>query len=85
MRVAPDANGGLVVEGVSPDSDAAQKGLRQGDVILRAGVRQTQSATDLSQAVDKAKSAGRPSLPLLVARGSQRFYVAVSIGAAGKG
>jgi len=85
MRVTPDPSGGLVVEGVLPDSDAAQKGLRQGDVILRAGAHQTQSATDLSQAIGSAKSAGRPSVPLLVARGSQRFYVAVQIGTAGAG
>ncbi|HLY78816.1 MAG TPA: trypsin-like peptidase domain-containing protein, partial [Caulobacteraceae bacterium] len=37
LQVAPDARGGLVIEGVSPDSDAAQRGLRPGDVILRAG------------------------------------------------
>ena len=85
MRVAPDANGGLVVEGLSPDSDAAQKGMQQGDVILRAGVRPIQSATDLSQAVESAKLAGRTSVPLLVARGNQRFYVAVPIGAVGSG
>src|SRR5579872_1657441 len=85
LHVAPDTNGGLLVQDVLPASDAAQKGLRQGDVILKAGVREMQSASDLSQGIATAKAAGRPSVPLLVARGGQRFYVPVRIGAAGAG
>ena len=81
----PDADGGLLVQGVAPAGDAAQKGLRRGDVILKAGTRPVESATDLAAAVSSARSAGRPSVPLLVARGDQRFYVPVAIGAAGAG
>jgi serine protease Do len=79
LRVAPDAGGGLLVQGIAPGGGAAQKGLRRGDVILGAGARSVQSATDLASAVAAAKSAGRPSVPLLVARGGQRFYVPVPI------
>jgi serine protease Do len=79
MRLAPDPQGGLVVQDVSPGSDAAQKGLRQGDVILRAGASPVASPTDVSSAVAAAKGAGRKSVPLLVDRGGQRFYVPVDV------
>jgi serine protease Do len=80
LQLTPDAkSGGLVVQGVDPDSDAAAKGLRRGDVILRAGVRQVQSPADLSQAAAAARHDGRKSVPLLVARGNQHIYVPVQI------
>ena len=84
MNLAPDPSGGLVVKGVSPSSDAAAKGLREGDVILRAGSRPIQSTSDLSDAVVSARTAGRKSVPLLVARAGQHFYVPVGV-ASGRG
>jgi serine protease Do len=83
MLLAPDPNGGVVVEGLADNSDAAEKGLRQGDVILRAGARPVASPTDLAAAVRTAKAEGRPSIPLLVARAGQRFYVPVQVREAG--
>ncbi|HVN00315.1 MAG TPA: Do family serine endopeptidase [Caulobacteraceae bacterium] len=85
MRLAPDPNGGLLVQGVAPSSDAADEGLRAGDVILRAGSRPVQSSADVGEAVAAARAQGRPSVPLLVARGGQRFFVPVRIGQAGAG
>jgi serine protease Do len=79
LDLTPDPNGGLVVDGVAPSSDAAAEGLRQGDVILRAGSRPVQSPADLSESVASARAAGRKSLPLLVARAGRRFYVAVAV------
>jgi serine protease Do len=79
LQLAPDPQGGLVVQGVSPGSDAAQQGVQQGDVILRAGARAIASPADLSQAVAAAKAAGRKRVPLLVARAGQRFYVPVQV------
>ena len=80
MQLAPDPHGGgLVVQGVSPNGDAAQKGLQPGDVILRAGAQPVASPSDLAQAVSTARAAGRKSVPLLVARGAQRFYVPVGV------
>jgi serine protease Do len=83
MAVAPDANGGVVVRDIDPNSDAAAKGLRQGDVILRAGPHVVQSAADLAQAAQAARAEGRKNLPLLVARGGQHMYVAVGVKAGG--
>jgi len=85
MLLAPNASGGLVVQNIAPSSDAADKGLRRGDVILRAGAREVQSSADVAQAVAAAKAAGRPSVPLLVARGGGKFFVPVQIGAKPEG
>jgi serine protease Do len=85
MQLAPDPQGGLVVQGVSPGADAAQKGVQPGDVILRAGANVVASPSDLAQAASAARAAGRKSVPLLVARGGQRFYVAVDLAAQGAG
>ena len=80
MTLTPDPKGGLVVREIDPNSDAAAKGVRAGDVILKAGVQPLQSATDLTQAATQARQAGRKSLPLLVARGEQHLYVPVTVG-----
>ncbi len=79
MQLAPDPDGGLVVEGLEQDSDAAQKGVQRGDVILKAGVHSVQSPSDLSAAVAAAKSEGRKSVPLLIARSGQRFFVPIQV------
>src|SRR6185369_16730096 len=81
MQVAPDAQGhGVRVAGVDASSDAAQKGLRRGDLILRAGERAVSSPSDLKTAVAEAKKAGKKSVLLFVARGAQHTFVPVEIG-----
>jgi serine protease Do len=82
LRVAPDSQGrGVRVAGVSASSDAAQKGLRAGDVIERAGQQQTRSPGDLAHAVAQAREAGHKQVLLMVARGSQHVFVPVELGA----
>ena len=82
LRVAPDSQGrGVRVAGVSASSDAAQKGLRTGDLIERAGEQQTRSPGDLAHAVAQAREAGRKQVLLMVARGGQHVFVPVELGA----
>jgi serine protease Do len=85
MQLAPDPQGGLVVQGVSPGSDAAQQGIQQGDVILSAGVHAVASPADLAEALSAAKAEGRKRVPLLVARAGQRLYVPVQVAPGGAG
>ncbi|HZZ33037.1 MAG TPA: PDZ domain-containing protein, partial [Phenylobacterium sp.] len=81
LQVAPDSQGkGVRVAGVDESSDAAQKGLRRGDLILRAGEQTTNSPTDLKTAVAEAKKAGKKSVLLFVARGGVHTFVPVEIG-----
>ena len=81
LQVAPDAQGkGVRIAGVDDSSDAAQKGLRRGDVILRAGDRAINTPAELKAAVVEAKKAGRKSVLLFVGRGSAHTFVPVDIG-----
>jgi len=71
---------GVLVMGVSPGSDAAQKGLRRGDVITRASEHQVTSGQDLQAAVAAARKLGRSSVLLRVWRGGRALFVPVEIG-----
>jgi serine protease Do len=68
----PDTvKGGVVVQSVKGTSDAGDKGLQKGDVIVQAGDHEIASAGDLAAAVAEWKKAGRTSIPLAVRRGGQ--------------
>jgi serine protease Do len=74
-----DAVRGVLVDGVKGSSDAGEKGLRRGDVIVRAGDRQVASASDVSAAVGEWRKAGRASIPLEISRGGTALFVPIKI------
>jgi serine protease Do len=74
----PGAGGaGLVVTDVDPDSAAAQKGVRPGDVIVEAAGRAINSQSDLSSALDAAREEGRKSVLLRLKSADGMKFVAV--------
>jgi serine protease Do len=79
LMLSPNAGGGVKVEGVRAGSEAAQKGLRQGDVIEKVGGRAAASAEDVKAAVDAARSAGRKNVVIQVARGEQHLFLPLQI------
>jgi serine protease Do len=70
---------GLVVTKVDAASDAGEKGIERGDVVVEAGQRPVTSLKDLNDRVSEAKEAGRKSLLLLVRRGGDPRFVALSL------
>ncbi|PJI91250.1 serine protease Do [Yoonia maricola] len=68
---------GLVITGINPDSEAASKGLIEGDVITEAGQEAVTSVSDLEERIEAATEAGRRSLLLLVRRGGDPRFVAL--------
>jgi len=70
---------GVLVDGVKGASDAGEKGLRRGDVIVRAGDREVASASDVSAAVAEWRKAGRASIPLAVNRAGRTLFVPIKI------
>jgi serine protease Do len=71
---------GAVVLGVDAASDAGQKGLKRGDVIVRAGDAAVASAAEVQAAVEAAKRAKRPSILLGVYRGGRTLFLPLKIG-----
>ncbi|MCC1493168.1 DegQ family serine endoprotease [Cognatishimia sp. F0-27] len=70
---------GLAVIDVDADSEAYEKGLRGGDVITEAGQTRVLTAGDLMARVDEAREEGRKSILLLVRRGGDPRFVALSL------
>ena len=77
----PDTvKGGVVVQSVKGTSDAGDKGVQKGDVIVQAGDHEIASAGDLAAAVAEWKHAGRTSIPIAVRRGGQMLgFVPIKI------
>ena len=71
---------GLAVTDVDETSEAFEKGLRMGDIITEAGQQKVASISDLEERIAAAKDAGRKSLLLLVRRGGDPRFVALSLG-----
>jgi len=67
FNIAENVVNGAVITKVDPDSDAADKGLQPGDVVLRVGNRIVRTPADFQTGVAEAKKGGRTNVLLLVA------------------
>jgi serine protease Do len=70
---------GLVVQSVKGSSDAADKGVKRGDVIVRAGDREVTGLADITAALAEWKKAGRTSIPLEIDRNGVSLFVPIKI------
>jgi serine protease Do len=78
LSLADDATG-LAVRAVEETSEAFERGMRPGDLIAEAGQVTIETPSDLTDAIEQAKDAGRKSVLLLVRRGGEPRFVALSI------
>jgi serine protease Do len=76
----PDAVHGAVVLGVKGSSDAGEKGLKAGDIIVMAGDRSVNSPADVASAVSDAKKDGRSSIRLGVRRDGRTQFLPIKLG-----
>ncbi|MDB2559473.1 Do family serine endopeptidase [Amylibacter sp.] len=70
---------GVAVLDVSETSDAFEKGIRAGDVIVEAGRTKIADVNDISKIFEDAIEAGRKSILLLVLRGDNSRFVGLSL------
>jgi serine protease Do len=71
---------GVIITAVDPNSDASDEGLQRGDLIISVNGNLVTSPAQLIAAVEAARKAGRPSVLLLVKRGtSPEAFVGVDI------
>jgi serine protease Do len=73
---------GVVITKVDPSSDAADKGLQAGDVVMKVGSHTVKTPQDVQAGVAEAQKGGRKSVLLLVATQGASRFVAVDIGPA---
>jgi serine protease Do len=81
LTLAPTKSGdeGVAVTEVDPDSDAAEKGIRAGDILLQIGGESITDPDDVAEGLKKAKELGRQAVMLSVKSQNQTRYVAVQL------
>ncbi|MGY6703694.1 Do family serine endopeptidase [Roseinatronobacter sp.] len=70
---------GLIVRAVDEDSDAAAKGVLPGDLITEANQQAVTTPEELRQRAEEAREAGRRSLLVLLRRGGDPRFLALSL------
>jgi serine protease Do len=68
---------GVVVTDVDPDGAAADKGLKEGDVILEVGGKTVNRPSDVAQAIAAAKTDGKKSVLMRVKSSEGEHFVAL--------
>jgi serine protease Do len=75
-----DSVKGVIITGVDGTSDAAEKRLSAGDVIVEVAQEAVSNAADVKKRVDQLKKDGKKSILLLVANGEGELrFVALSV------
>ncbi|HTI87387.1 MAG TPA: DegQ family serine endoprotease [Alphaproteobacteria bacterium] len=70
---------GVVVSRVTPDSLAADSGLRAGDVIVSIGNDTVNTPKQAATKISEAQKAKKDAVPLLVMRDGAKYYVALQL------
>ncbi|MGD9868980.1 MAG: Do family serine endopeptidase, partial [Hyphomicrobiales bacterium] len=77
--VAGSGEEGVVITEVDPASNAAEKGLKAGDVILEVAGQSVSRPGDVSEGVKRAKDRGRGAVLMRVKSGDQQRFVAIPL------
>lgn len=70
---------GVVIIEVDPDSEAAEKGLKAGDVILEVAGASVKNPDDVEKGVRSAKDKGRTAVHMLVRSGESQRFIAIPL------
>ena len=77
--VAGAGKDGVVVTEVDPKSAAAERGFKEGDVILEVAGKTVANATDVREAINAARSDNKNSVLMRIKSGGQSRFVAVPL------
>jgi len=70
---------GVVVQSVDPNSEAAEKGIQAGDVIVKISGKDVKTPADVVEGVKQAKKADKQSVLLLLRSQDQQRFVALTV------
>ena len=83
VKVPGAGEDGVVITEVDPDSDASDKGLKAGDVILQVAGEKVSQPADVAKgvkkAMDKAKDKDKVNVLVQVKTGDQTRFIALSL------
>jgi len=79
FEIAPNIEGVLVTD-VDPASNAGEKGIRPGDIIVEMNSDPVQSPDEVEAKIDEARAAGTRTVLLYVERAGDRRFVALRLG-----
>jgi serine protease Do len=77
--VAGAGKDGVVVTEVDPKSAAAERGFKEGDVILEVAGKSVANATDVRDAINSARTDNKNSVLMRVKSGGSSRFVAVPL------
>jgi len=82
LSLVPNSGGegGLLIQNVDPDSDAASRGFAVGDVILEVDNMPVQSLEDFEAAIDGVRDRGLSTALIMASRNGERLFVGLPIG-----
>jgi serine protease Do len=75
---------GVVITDVAPNTSAADRGLRPGDVIMEVQQGEVASPDDIQKQVDAARKADRKFVLMLIQREGGTQYIPLSLSKSGK-
>jgi serine protease Do len=80
LTLTPSEDGkGVVVTDVDPGSDAAERGLRAGDVITNVNSKPVSGSGDIEKAMEEAAKAGRKAVLVQVSRDDASRFVTLPV------
>ncbi|MFT4183663.1 MAG: Do family serine endopeptidase [Rhizobium sp.] len=80
LTVGPSDDGkGVAITGVDPDSDAADKGVKEGEKITSVNNQQVSNAGDIAKVIEQAKKDGRTRALFQIQSGDGSRFVALPI------
>ena len=74
-----DDGKGLVVTDIEPGSDAEERGIRAGDVIIAVNSTDVSAADDVTKAMEEAEKAGRNAVLVQVTRDDTNLFVTLPV------
>ncbi len=79
LVVPPKGEKGVAIAAVDDASDAAEKGLQKGDLIIAVNSQNVTKPGDVDKAVQAAKKLGRKAVLVTLKRGDTRRFVAIQL------
>jgi serine protease Do len=79
--IAGEGTRGVIVTDVDPDGPTAERGVHAGDVILDVAGKAVDNPSEIRDAVEQARSAGKQAVLMRIKSGNTARYIAVPLAA----